>query len=58
MRLATIPRYKLEELVEDSLHLQGLRNAGVDNWDWYDEYERPTDEEIEAAVESLTNVEL
>lgn len=54
MSLVTVSRLSLESLVEDSLHLQGLRNAGVDNWDWYDEYERPTDEEIMAVVENLT----
>lgn len=54
MTLVSVSRDILESLVEDSLHLQGLRNAGVDNWDWYDEYERPTDEEIEAATEALT----
>lgn len=26
-----------EELLDDSLSLTGLRNGGVDNWDWYSE---------------------
>ena len=26
-----------EELLDDSLFLNCLRNNGVDNWDWYDE---------------------
>lgn len=26
-----------EELLDDSLFLNCLRNGGVDNWDWYDE---------------------
>lgn len=26
-----------EELLDDSLFLNCLRNSGVDNWDWYDE---------------------
>ena len=28
---------KYRELLEDSRKLQALENAGVDNWDWYDE---------------------
>jgi len=32
----TISKGEYEQLVEDSLLLQALRNAGVDNWDGWD----------------------
>lgn len=33
----TIKRSEYDELVADSIFLNALRNAGVDNWEWYDE---------------------
>ena len=33
----TISKEDYEELLDDSLFLNCLRNNGVDNWDWYDE---------------------
>ena len=31
----TISRKEYEELMDDSLILNCLRNGGVDNWEWY-----------------------
>ena len=36
----SITRSKLEELVRDSLRLEALDQAGVDNWQGYDEVDR------------------
>lgn len=33
----TISKKEYEELQDNSLFLNCLRNAGVDNWDWYSE---------------------
>lgn len=33
----TISKEEYEELLDDSLFLNCLRNNGVDNWDWYSE---------------------
>lgn len=33
----TISKEEYEQLLDDSLFLNCLRNNGVDNWDWYDE---------------------
>lgn len=37
METVTISKEEYDELVEDSRFLATLRNAGVDNWEWYDE---------------------
>lgn len=34
--MITIPRKEYLELCDDSIFLNCLRNAGVDNWDGYD----------------------
>lgn len=40
----TIQSAKIDELTDDSIFLNCLRNNGVDNWDWYgeavEEYQR------------------
>ena len=33
----TIPKKEYDQLLDDSLFLNCLRNNGVDNWDWYGE---------------------
>lgn len=33
----TISKKLYDQLMDDSLFLNCLQNAGVDNWDWYDE---------------------
>lgn len=33
----TISKEEYEELQDNSLFLNCLKNTGVDNWDWYDE---------------------
>ena len=35
--MVTIPAEKYELLKKDSMILNALRNAGVDNWEWYDD---------------------
>lgn len=35
--MISIPIEQYNSLQEESLFLNCLRNAGVDNWDWYDE---------------------
>lgn len=37
IKTVTISKKEYEELLDDSLFLNCLRNNGVDNWDWYDE---------------------
>lgn len=33
----TISKKQFDDLLEDHLFLNCLKNAGVDNWDWYDD---------------------
>lgn len=49
-----IDKDDLHELVRDSLMLSALEAAGVDNWEFYSEAERPTDKEVEDLVEAYT----
>lgn len=37
MDTVTIPKEEYESLLEASLKLSCLENAGVDNWEWYGE---------------------
>jgi hypothetical protein len=41
----TITEKEYNNLLEDSRLLQCLRNAGVDNWDWYSEALKEFDED-------------
>jgi hypothetical protein len=41
----TISIREYEDLIDDSLFLNALRNAGVDNWEWYGEAIREYEEE-------------
>jgi hypothetical protein len=47
----TITKKQYQELLDDSLILNCLRNNGVDNWEWYgeamDEYRRVNGEDDE-----------
>jgi hypothetical protein len=34
--MVTISKKEYDQLVDDSFFLNCLRNAGVDNWEWYE----------------------
>jgi len=42
----SISKMYLKSLIRDSLVLDSLREAGVDNWKGYDWAELPSDEEV------------
>jgi hypothetical protein len=35
--IVTITKEEYDKLLDDSIFLNCLRNAGVDNWEWYGE---------------------
>ena len=51
--IVTVKKSDLESLIEDSLELQELQCAGVDNWGGCDETEEVTESDIEFTLKKL-----
>lgn len=47
---------RLYNLLEQSLTLNALEAGGVDNWEWYDETDFPTEDEVYQLLQTYEEV--
>lgn len=52
-----IDEKKLKGLIEESQRYNAMLEMGVDNWEGWDEWDRPTEEDIQSEFEALTKEE-